>query len=399
LEWLEDRLVPSIPDGTILAATAPSPFASADQFSFPTGIIGVDPSTGAQFPVSVGGPFSLPTYIAQAPNQQLYVADLTAFGSGAIIRVDANTGQQSIVTRRGFINGPNALVFMNGFLYVANEGDGSGTIHTLVRVDPSTGAQTVITRSGGFVLPTGMKPAPGNSVYISDEVENVQGSNPGKLWEVNLDNGQQKLIKQGEPFNHPVDIAVGVNGNIIVANTGSPENNIGGSLFGINPQTRARRPITSFGPHSGTNSVVVDKNGGIFVGAIAAGSAPGQIIAVDRVTGTQRTLCSAQNLSLVEGLAVFSGSGPSATPLVNQAQSIPAEVVPSGAFVLSAGIDTPPQTMPTMLRSSALALPVADDAANPSSRPAITGQGTEQTMAIDCIFSGYDGIEVIRRMA
>src|SRR5262249_38330863 len=121
LEWLEDRLVPSIPDGTILVATAPSPFASSDQFSFPTGIIGVDPSTGAQFPVSTGGLFSLPAYIAQGPNQQLYVADLTAFGSGAIIRVDANTGQQSIVTRRGFINGPNALVFMNGFLYVANE--------------------------------------------------------------------------------------------------------------------------------------------------------------------------------------------------------------------------------------------------------------------------------------
>jgi hypothetical protein len=73
--------------------------------------------------------------------------------------------------------------------------------------------------------------------------------------------------------------------------------------------------------------------------------------------------------------------------------------MPSGAFVLCAGIDTPPQTVPTMLRSSALAQPVADDEANPSSRPAITGQGTEQAMAIDSIFSGYDGIEAIRRIA
>ena len=46
---------------------------------------------------------------------------------------------------RGYINGPNALVFVNCFIYVANEGDGSGKVHNLVRIDPRTGAQTLIT--------------------------------------------------------------------------------------------------------------------------------------------------------------------------------------------------------------------------------------------------------------
>jgi hypothetical protein len=121
LERLEDRIVPSIADGTLLVATAPSPFASQDQSGFPTGMIGVNPSTGAQIAVSTGGLFSLPTYSAEAPNLQLYVTDLTAFGTGAVIRVDPNTGQQFLVAKGGMLNGPNAIAFINGSLYAANE--------------------------------------------------------------------------------------------------------------------------------------------------------------------------------------------------------------------------------------------------------------------------------------
>src|SRR6266849_1905705 len=82
LERLEDRVVPSITDGTILVATCPSSFSFQDQSSFPIGIVGVNPVTGAQSLVSTGGLFSLPTYIVEAANQQLYVTDLTAFGTG-----------------------------------------------------------------------------------------------------------------------------------------------------------------------------------------------------------------------------------------------------------------------------------------------------------------------------
>src|SRR5262249_26530343 len=96
-ECLEDRLVPSIADGTLLVATSPSSFVSQNASSFPTGIIGVNPNTGAQSVVSTGGLFTLPTYFTEAPDQQLYVSDLAVFGSGAIIRVDPTTGQQSVV--------------------------------------------------------------------------------------------------------------------------------------------------------------------------------------------------------------------------------------------------------------------------------------------------------------
>src|SRR5438046_6868662 len=61
LERLEDRLIPSIGEGTILVATSPDQgFSTIDQSSFPTGIIGVDPITGAQTQVSTGNLFALP---------------------------------------------------------------------------------------------------------------------------------------------------------------------------------------------------------------------------------------------------------------------------------------------------------------------------------------------------
>ena len=65
LEVLEDRVVPSLADGSILVSTGPSSFSYLDQSAFPTGIIAIDPHTGAQSAVSTGGLFALPTYIRE----------------------------------------------------------------------------------------------------------------------------------------------------------------------------------------------------------------------------------------------------------------------------------------------------------------------------------------------
>jgi hypothetical protein len=312
LEKLEDRLVPSIPDGTILVATAPSPFASTSQSSFPTGIVAINPATGAQTAIFTGGVFSLPTYITEAPNGQLYISDLTAFGTGAIFRVDPDGGQQFLVAKGGFLNGPDVLVFLNGFLYVADEGDASGTVHNVVKVDPNTGQQTLVSTGsdGGFSVPTGMAPGPGDTVYVTDEPGNFTGTDPGKIWLVNLDTGQQTVFSSNTPshgmlFNHPVDVALDASGNLIVANTGSPSNNGAGSIFRVNSQTGVQTLITSFGPFSGTNSITVGLDGTIFVGEIASGSNPGTVLAVNPATGTTSTLTADNLLSLVEGVRTY----------------------------------------------------------------------------------------------
>src|SRR5205809_249325 len=79
-------------------------------------------------------------------------------GTGAVIGIDPNPGQQTLVAKGGFINGPNAAVFLNGLLYVANAGDSSGTVHHIVQIDPNTGQQRLITDGsrGGFTVPVGM---------------------------------------------------------------------------------------------------------------------------------------------------------------------------------------------------------------------------------------------------
>lgn len=297
LEHLEDRLAPSITDGTLLVATLPSTFASTNQSSFPTGILGVKLSTGAQAKVATGKQFAVPTYIAEAPSQQLYVTDIKAFTTGAVILVDPNSGKQTVLAKGGLLNGPNALVYKNGYLYVANEGDSSGTVHSIVRIDPTNGHQTLITSGGGFTVPVGMASAPGNNIYVADEPGNVGGSDPGKIWLVSLDTGRQTLVSsnnstQGMLFNHPVDIAVDGSGNILVGNTGSASNNYAGSVIRVNPQTGVQTPVSSFSAATGLDSIEVGQDGTIFVGAIANGTTPGRIYAVNPVTGAPRILAS-----------------------------------------------------------------------------------------------------------
>jgi hypothetical protein len=320
LEYLEDRLVPSIPDGTVLVCTGPSPFSSQDQSSYPIGIIGVDPGTGTQFPVSIdssqdGNLFTLPTYAIEGPDGQLYITDLQAFGTGAIIRVDPNTGQQFLVTKGQYINGPNTLAWVNGFLYVANEADGSGTVHTIVQVDPNSGAQVLITdgNSGsGFTVPVGMAPGPGNTVYLADEPGGYNGTQPGGVWQVNLGTGQQTLITWGNLIDHPVDVTQDQNGNLVViGNAVGDTATQRAQLIGVNPSSPDPNGLNQsllFTESQGypLDGITEDLNTGIlYTGSISYGTNPADLFAVNPTSQTQTTLAIGGQLSLIEGISVY----------------------------------------------------------------------------------------------
>ena len=264
LERLEDRLVPSIPDGTILITTSPSGFSPTGDTNFPTGLYGLDPNGGTPFAISVNNPndttghfdlFSLPIYIVQAPNSSgqmfLYVADLTAHTTGAIIQVDPNTGQQNFLAFGGNINGPVSLTYQNGFLYVANEADGSGKVHNLTRVDPTTGAQMPISNgvsststgsnstntltdttqnwttnqwAGWTMVITGGTGAGQNATVVSNT--NNQLTISGS-WSTNPDNTSTYAVG----FSVPTGIAPGPNNTIYVAD--EPGGYTGGDPGGI----------------------------------------------------------------------------------------------------------------------------------------------------------------------
>ena len=112
-------------------------------------------------------------------------------------------------------------------------------------------------------------------------------------------------------------------GNIIVANTGSNDNNVAGSLFKINPQTRGQSKIvSSFGAYSQTDSVEVGENGTLFVGSVNNTLYPGQVLAVTGVN-QYSTLASDNLLSEVEGMRVYHFVPPTLTPTSTSLTSSP----------------------------------------------------------------------------
>src|SRR5439155_10626546 len=115
----------------------------------------------------------------------------------------------------------------------------------------------------GFTVPVGMFKVPGsNSVYMVDEPGNVQGTDPGKLWKIDLTTGVQTIVTsnnstQGTLFNHPVDITLGANGLIYIFNTGSTSNSYVETTFTFDLQTGIETPVNgvTFLMYSGSDSM------------------------------------------------------------------------------------------------------------------------------------------------
>jgi hypothetical protein len=218
----------AIADGTVLVLSSPLSGQSA-----PTGMIGIDPSTGAQLPITTGGVFVLPVTVREAADQQLYVVDYSALGTGAVIAVDPNTKQQTRVYTGGNITGPNALAIVNGSLYVTNVG---GSVPTLVKIDIATGVQSLVPINGTVTEPVGLAPTLSGdvrgSIYLADEGPNGAGTisvlnvQTGVLTPLSPPPGQANFL------NHMIDLGVDGSGNLVAFIAGS-----GSGVIEVNPQT------------------------------------------------------------------------------------------------------------------------------------------------------------------
>jgi len=113
--------------------------------------------------VSQGGYFHNPQAIAVS-GDDLYITDVASrdgnFGIGRVIRVDARTGEQTVVTEGENLVGPVGIALNEtGQLvvsdpYTINPASPDLFDGGIVRVDPVSGAQTLIARgSGTFVNP------------------------------------------------------------------------------------------------------------------------------------------------------------------------------------------------------------------------------------------------------
>jgi hypothetical protein len=404
LERLEDRVVPSIPDGTILVTTSHSAFSSVPQDSFPVGIIGMSPSTGSQFPISTGGLFSVPTYVAEAPDGQLYVTDLQAFSTGIIIRVDTNNTQH-LVARGGFLNGPNALAYVDGLLYVGNTGDGSGSIHSIVRVDPSTGAQTLISNGD-----TGTSTGGNTATTLNDTTKNwkpnqwagwsvlINGNTGLGQWLTVVSNTATQLTLAGSwatipdsmstyeiGFSVPTGMTA-YNGNILVSDEpGGSGGADPGGVWQVNLTTGVQTILTHGGYLVHATDIALEPSGNLLtMGATSATDSLGSIVRVNPTTGVQTQVSHDGILYYLDGMtvdpstgriytgAISTGNIPAAMYAVDPVTGAQSQIAQGGLMSLVEGIRIYHTTVQTASTTTVTS----------SANPSVPGQSVTFTAAV-----------------
>ncbi|HLJ98265.1 MAG TPA: PKD domain-containing protein [Gemmataceae bacterium] len=218
-------------DGSNLSiATSPSPYLTLteaqtlstaaqnrDSSKFPTGIVTYTLANGS---LNTGtltrqpGLFSLPQGVAEDQQQNLYVADETALGAGAIIHVDPRNGSASLLAWGNELDGPVGVAFdnFNQSLYEINAGDSSFATHSLVQVSLNGVAQLYISDnlSNTVSVFSGIAFDSSNDVlYVLDQGGNViDQSTHGQVLKVNITGpgpNMSSFPKFGPPFPSAMD--------------------------------------------------------------------------------------------------------------------------------------------------------------------------------------------------
>jgi hypothetical protein len=200
-------------------------------------VISVNPATGAQTLVTQGGQLCYPFGIAAEADGSLLVTNYGDFSDGstvvncvydfgALVRIDAGTHAQSIVSRNAdepwgnlFRNPLGVTVEPGGRILVANQNGGTA----LVAVDRETGvqdAETPNTATDRVVVPQRPALTPDGDVVLSDFTLDDQ---EGGLVSVDLPDGAQSILRQDRKlFNNPLGVAVVANRAPVAAVSASP---------------------------------------------------------------------------------------------------------------------------------------------------------------------------------
>jgi hypothetical protein len=293
VRWTLSQTLPA--DGTIVVTTSPDHNPTSL-----SGLVEVNPATGAQSVLSSGGDFVFPFDVREAPNDTLYVADYLSQNSGAVIAVDPSNGAQRVVASGGYIDGPFAIQYMKGHVFLADSGTVLGTTPNVLEINPSTGKQTLITQGGNLVAPVALQPGPGNTIYVADFVTD-------DIFRVDLHTGAQTLIASGGYLHTPEDMATDSSGNLIVvgsAGAGSPGFS---NVVSVDPRTGNQTLISTGGLLINLAGDSIDRAGNIFLSGDPSflHGTPPRILEVDPSTGAQSIVSTSGFLDGATGQVVF----------------------------------------------------------------------------------------------
>jgi Ca2+-binding RTX toxin-like protein len=289
--------------------------ADPNAFGGDGGLIAVDPDTGAERPVS-NNPISAqdlfkdPTGIAIDAEGTLIVADPEAFGgTGGLIRVDPETGQQFPLSSNAssvlgqFVDPEGVAITRSGWLYVvdANAGGGGGAV---IGVDPQTGQQTLVSSNTisvtpPFVNPFGIAIERSGTILVSDPDSPAPASaGKGAVIAVDPANGAKKLItnndtSQSNLFASPLGITIETPGTLLVANT-SGDVAANGVIL-VNRSSGQQYALASDGAFAAPRGITMDLDGRALVADPNAFGGGGGVIRVDPSTGARSTVAGDPN--------------------------------------------------------------------------------------------------------
>ncbi len=289
--------------------------ADPNAFGGPGGLIDVNPDSGAQIAlsnnmISTEQRFSDPSGVSFDPTSgSLIVADPEAFGgSGGLIRVDPNSGQQTELasnatsTQKLFVDPIGVARAASGTLYVTDRSafGGSGGV---IAVDPTSGQEKTVSSNASvpsgsaalFAHPHGIAIESSGTILIADPDSPVPGSGPtGAIIAVDPQTGSQKLVtsnqtSQTDLFSDPFDVAVETPGTLLVANR-STEANANGVIL-VNRSSGQQYALSTDSSFVAPTAITINLDGQALVADSNAFGGGGGVIRVDPISGG-RTLLS-----------------------------------------------------------------------------------------------------------
>jgi sugar lactone lactonase YvrE len=191
----ELRDVALAPDGSLVAIDLGEFSQAADGR-----VLRIDPTDGSSTPLSSGGLLHNPFGIAIDEDGTIFVTNQDDTGAGQVVRVDPDSGAQSIVASNPLV-GPWGIAFLpDGDLVVADAAYNGAFRGALVRIDPDDGEQTPLfleNLNGPIDNATGVTVDAAGEVLVSER-------NSAQIDRVNLETGVAQLVGEGIPS--PLDL-------------------------------------------------------------------------------------------------------------------------------------------------------------------------------------------------
>ena len=243
-------------------------------------VMKVDAATGEESVISSGGFLSLPFDVVVAANGHIVVSD-----SGRLIGIDPATRTQTLIAdnSQGTLGSPYGLTLSpNGLIVAAN-------LQGVIVVDPSNGQIAPFASGGNLVNPLGVALDFNGDVYV------LNRSFPPQIVRINAQNGGQKIISKGGYFKSPQSIAIDGD-NLYVTDVATSDGNFGvGRVIQINTRSGKQRVVAEAGNLVGPVGIAVDNAGQLIVGDPYTGAdLEGAIIHINPLTSAQNIIAHGQ---------------------------------------------------------------------------------------------------------